>query len=129
MATLEQLGSEKYVLLTTFRKDGRPVATPLWVVPNGTGLMFWTPTDTGKLKRIRNNGRVTVQACDFRGNTSGEPIEAQARIGGQADRVAVFDGIRRKYGLTGRLTLFGSRLRRGARGTVAILVEHPEDRA
>ena len=35
MATLEQLGSEKYVLLTTFRKDGRAVATPVWVVRAG----------------------------------------------------------------------------------------------
>jgi PPOX class probable F420-dependent enzyme len=122
MATLEQLGSEKYVLLTTFRKDGRAVPTPLWAVPHGDGLMVWTPTDTGKLKRIRNNGRVTVQACDFRGNPSGEPVEAQARIGDEADRAAVFDGIRHKYGLTGRLTLLGSRLRRGAKGTVAILL-------
>jgi hypothetical protein len=68
MATLEQLGSEKYLLLTTYRKDGRGVPTPLWVVPDGAGLMVWTPAGTGKVKRIRNNGRVTVQACDFRGN-------------------------------------------------------------
>ena len=68
MTTLGQLGAEKYVLLTTYRKDGRAVPTPLWVVPDGPGLAFWTPTGTGKLKRIRNNGRVTVQPCDFCGN-------------------------------------------------------------
>ena len=123
MATLGQLGSEKYLLLTTYRKDGRAVSTPLWAVPDGDGLMFWTPTDTGKLKRIRNNGRVTVQACDFRGNPSGEPVEAQARIGDADDRRRVGAAIIRKYGLTGRLTLFGSRLRRGTHGTVAILVK------
>jgi PPOX class probable F420-dependent enzyme len=123
MATLGQLGSEKYVLLTTYRKDGRAVSTPLWVVPDGDGLMFWTPTDTGKLKRIRNNGRVTVQACDFSGNPSGAPIEAQARIGDADDRRRVGAAIIRKYGLTGRLTLFGSRLRRGTAGTVAIMVK------
>ena len=49
MATLEQLGAEKYVLLTTFRRDGRAVATPLWVVPgaalaSGLGtLVFQRP--------------------------------------------------------------------------------------
>jgi uncharacterized protein len=123
MAALVHLGSEKYVLLTTFRKDGRAVSTPLWAVPDGDGLMVWTPTDTGKVKRIRNNGRVTVQACDFRGNPSGEPIEAHARIGDADDRRRVGRAITRKYGLTGRLTLFGSKLRRGTAGTVAILVK------
>ncbi|MET8152763.1 PPOX class F420-dependent oxidoreductase [Actinoplanes sp. NPDC049668] len=122
MATLEQLGSEKYVLLTTFRRDGRAVPTPLWVVPDGAGLAFWTPNGTGKLKRIRNSGRVTVAACDMRGNATGEPIEARARIGDAADRRRVGEGLKRKYGLLARLTLLGSRLRRGVDGTVAVLV-------
>ena len=122
MVTLEQLGAEKYVLLTTFRKDGRAVPTPLWVVPDGGGLGFWTPTDAGKLKRIRNSGRVTVAACDFRGNPTGEAVEAQARIGENADRLRIGAGIKKKYGLVGRLTMLGSRIRRGTHGTVAVLV-------
>jgi len=122
MASLEQLGSEKYVLLTTFRRDGRAVATPLWVVPDSAGLAFWTPKDTGKVKRIRNGARVTVAACDMRGNQHGEPLEAQARIGEPADRLRVGAALAAKYGLLGRLTLVGSRLRRGTYGTVAILV-------
>ncbi|GAA4595586.1 PPOX class probable F420-dependent enzyme [Actinoplanes octamycinicus] len=122
MPTLEQLGSEKYVLLTTFRKDGRAVPTPLWVVPDAGGLAFWTVAGTGKLKRIRNNGRVTVAACDMRGNPTGEAIEATARIGDLADRLRVGETLKRKYGLIGRLTMLGSRLRRGTEGTVAVLV-------
>jgi uncharacterized protein len=122
MATLEQLGSEKYVLLTTYRRDGRAVPTPLWVVPEGAGLAVWTPKDAGKVKRIRNGGRVTVTACDMRGNPHGEPIEAQARIGEAADRLRVGKALVGKYGLLGHLTLLGSRLRRGTHGTVAILV-------
>jgi PPOX class probable F420-dependent enzyme len=123
MTALEQLGSEKYVLLTTFRRDGRAVATPLWVVPDGAGLAFWTVAGSGKLKRIRNSGRVTVAACDMRGNpTGGETIEATARIGDGADLLRVGNGIKKKYGVVGRLTMLGSRLRRGADGTVAVLV-------
>jgi PPOX class probable F420-dependent enzyme len=122
MATLEQLGSEKYVLLTTFRRDGRAVPTPLWVVPDETGLAFWTPAGTGKLKRIRNSGRVTVAPCDVRGNVTGESIEARARIGDATDRRRVAEGLKRKYGLLARLILLGSRLRRGVDGTVAVLV-------
>jgi uncharacterized protein len=122
MATLEQLGAEKYALLTTFRRDGRAVGTPLWVVPDGSGIAFWTPDNTGKVKRIRNSGRVTVAPCDVRGNVSGEAIEAQARIGDADDRSRVVGLLNRKYGLLGRMTTFGSRLRRGADGCVAILV-------
>jgi PPOX class probable F420-dependent enzyme len=122
MATLEQLGAEKYVLLTTFRRDGRAVATPLWVVPDGAGLAFWTPAGTGKVKRIRNSGRVTLAACDVRGNVRGEAVEAHARIGDTADRRRIGEGLKRKYGLIGRLSLLGSKLRRGEDGTIAVLV-------
>ena len=96
--------------------------TPLWVVPDGPGLAFWTPTGTGKLKRIRNNGRVTVQPCDFRGNPHGEALEGHATIGDAADRLRIGAGLTKKYGLVGRLSLLGSRLRRGTHGSVAILV-------
>ena len=122
MPTLEQLSSGKYVLLTTFRRDGRAVPTALWVVPDGSGLAVWTAKDTGKVKRIRNGGRVMLAACDLRGKQQGEAVEAVARIGEPADRARVTEALRRKYGLTARLTLLGSRLRRGAEGTVAILV-------
>ncbi|MEV6342201.1 PPOX class F420-dependent oxidoreductase [Actinoplanes sp. NPDC051851] len=122
MTALEQLGSQKYVLLTTFRRDGRAVATPLWVVPDGDGLAFWTVADSGKVKRIRNSGRVTVAPCDVRGTPAGEAMEATARLGDAADLHRVGATLKRKYGLMGRLTMLGSRLRRGADGTVAVLV-------
>ena len=122
MVDLDRLGAEKYILLTTFRRDGRAVPTPLWAVPDGAGLGFWTPAGTGKLKRIRNNGRVTVQPCDFRGNPHGEALEAHATIGDAEDRLRVGAELKKKYGLVGRLSLFGSRLRRGTHGSVAILV-------
>ncbi|MET0422230.1 MAG: PPOX class F420-dependent oxidoreductase [Actinoplanes sp.] len=123
MPSLEQLGSEKYALLTTFRKDGRAVPTPLWVLPSGAGVAFWTVSDSGKVKRIRNGGRVTVAACDMRGNSSGEAVEGVARIGDAADLKAYGAVLDKKYGLMGRLTRLASRLRRGAHGTVIIIVD------
>jgi len=122
MSTLADLGAAKYVLLTTFRKDGRGVPTPIWAVPYDDGLAVWTPVDTGKLKRIRRDGRVTVAPCTFGGETTGETVEAQARIGDRADTDRVRKALRRKYGLTGWVTVFGSKLRRGADGTVAVLI-------
>ncbi|WP_327417419.1 PPOX class F420-dependent oxidoreductase [Streptomyces sp. NBC_01233] len=64
---LEELGRARYVSLTTFRKDGTPVATPVWAVVDGGELYVWTRSDSWKVKRIRNDGRVTVTACDVRG--------------------------------------------------------------
>jgi PPOX class probable F420-dependent enzyme len=122
VTALGDFAAEKYVLLTTFRKDGRPVATPLWAVPDGAGLAVWTATGSGKVKRIRGAARVTVAACDARGNQRGETVEARATIGAAADTDRVRRLLGRKYGLLGRLTVLGSKLRRGAAGTVAILI-------
>ncbi|MFE6905019.1 PPOX class F420-dependent oxidoreductase [Streptomyces erythrochromogenes] len=79
---LQELGSARYVSLTTFRKDGTPVATPVWAVADGGELYVWTRSDSWKVKRIRNDGRVTVAACDVRGRLAeGTPvIEGQARL-------------------------------------------------
>lgn len=66
-APFGQAGTAKYVQLTTFRKDGTPVATPLWAALDGDKLVMWTVTDSWKVKRIRRNPEVLVQACDARG--------------------------------------------------------------
>ena len=99
------------------------MSTPLWVIPDGVSVAFWTPKDTGKVKRIRNSGRVEVTACDIRGKTSGETVPGQARFGDEADRIRIGKALGRKYGLLGRITLLGSRLRRGVHGTVIIIVD------
>jgi PPOX class probable F420-dependent enzyme len=122
MNDLAELGTAKYVSLTTFRKDGRHVSTPVWAVPDGDGLAIWTSVESGKIKRVRRSGRVTVAPCDVRGNVTGEPIEAHARIGERTDTDRVRRALGRKYGLSGRLIMWGSKLRRGADGTVAVLI-------
>ena len=67
MTTGPDLGS--HMLLTTFRKDGRPVASPVWTIPlDGGRIGMWTGAGTGKWKRIRHDPRVTVQACSARGH-------------------------------------------------------------
>src|SRR2546426_4135284 len=77
---VERLTGGKYVLVTTFRKSGAPVATPVWVVRDGDQVVVWTPVGTGKVKRIRNNGSVELAECDFRGNPSGAMVKGTARI-------------------------------------------------
>ncbi|MFJ7204990.1 PPOX class F420-dependent oxidoreductase [Streptomyces sp. NPDC098789] len=80
--TLEELARSRYVSLTTYRKDGTPVATPVWFVVDGGEVYIWTKSDTWKVKRIRNNGRVSVIGCDVRGRSpqGATALEGEARL-------------------------------------------------
>lgn len=119
---LDRFGAGKYLLLTSYRKNGTTVATPVWVVRDGDTLGVWTVADSWKVKRIRNRADVLVGPCDVRGNPTGDQVPATAAIADPetADRYRRL--IARKYGVVGRLVLLGSRLRRGTRGTVGIRV-------
>jgi PPOX class probable F420-dependent enzyme len=86
------LEKEKYISLTTFRRDGRAVATPVWFALDGQRLVVYTDSTTGKVKRIRNNPEVTVAACTASGKVKGSAIPATATIlppdaGAEADRL------------------------------------------
>ncbi|PYC71670.1 PPOX class F420-dependent oxidoreductase [Streptomyces tateyamensis] len=118
-ALLERLGRGKYLLVTSYKKDGTPVATPVWVVPDGAALGVWTVADSWKVKRIRRRAEVLVGPCDVRGNPTGESVPARAEL---VDAAGYRKALARKYGLLGRLTLLGSRLRRGLGGTVGIRI-------
>lgn len=119
---LDRLAGGKYLLVTSYRKDGTPVATPVWVVGDGDGLGVWTAADSWKVKRIRRRADVLVGPCDVRGRPTGDQVPATAEICDAGDAGRIRGLIARKYGIVGRLTLFGSRLRRGLDGTVGIRV-------
>ena len=119
---LDQFGSGKYLLVTTYRKDGRTVPTPVWVVRDGGTLGVWTVAGSGKVKRIRNRAEVLVAPCDVRGKRTGEDVPARAEIGPPELAGHYRELLKRKYGIIGRMTLLGSKLRRGADGTVAIRI-------
>ena len=119
---LERLGTGQYLLITSYRKNGTPVATPVWVVRDGDTLGVWTVTDSWKVKRIRARGDVLVGPCDLRGNPTGDQVPATAEICDAETTAHYRRLLARKYGIVGRLTLLGSRLRRGLAGTVGIRV-------
>ncbi|WP_083420093.1 PPOX class F420-dependent oxidoreductase [Pseudofrankia sp. BMG5.36] len=70
------LSDEKYVAVTTFRRNGSGVPTTTWIVPlEGGQVGFWTSSASGKYKRLRNNPKVTVQPSDARGRVkAGSPL-------------------------------------------------------
>lgn len=104
------IADEKYVSLVTFRKDGTPVASPVWITPlPGGGAGFTTEDGSGKVKRIRNNAKVTLQACSVRGAVKqGSPVvDATAEVLLGADATPVRDAIGRKYSLMTKLFKVG----------------------
>jgi|SRR5579862_4397950 len=71
---------QKYISLTTFRKTGAGVATPVWFGEEDGRLYVMTRSDMGKTKRIRNNPQVRVAPCTIRGKVTGPEFAATARI-------------------------------------------------
>jgi hypothetical protein len=122
---VERLAAGKYVLVTTFRKNGTPVPTPVWVVRDGGEVVIWTAVNTGKVKRIRNNGAVELAECDLRGKPHGAVVKGTARILDEEGSERTRRLIRSKFGLLGWVTVLGSTIRRGRKGTVGIAISVP----
>lgn len=101
------LTDEKYMLLTTFRRDGRPVSTPVWLVDLGAAEVgFWTSSASGKAKRLAHTAKVTVQPCNARGavKPGSDPIEATARVISGPELETVRKKVVAKYGFQTKLT-------------------------
>ncbi|MFD7322574.1 PPOX class F420-dependent oxidoreductase [Streptomyces sp. NPDC059875] len=73
----EELRRGRYVSLTTFRKNGTGVATPVWYAVEGGELYAWTRSDSWKVKRLRNDPRVVVSVCDLRGNVEADAVRLE----------------------------------------------------
>ncbi len=99
---------QKYISLTTFRKNGVAVATPVWFGEEGDKLYVMTRSDMGKTKRIRNNPQVEVAPCTMRGKVTGPEVAASARILPPQEHAPARRTINRKY-WAARLPLVWSR--------------------
>ncbi|OBI40385.1 PPOX class F420-dependent enzyme [Mycobacterium kyorinense] len=118
--TFADLAKSRYVLLTTFTKDGRPKPTPVWAAPDGERLLVISQEASWKVKRIRNTPRVSVAICDLRGRPKSEPIEATATILEKTYNGAVYEAIGKKYGLIGAAFNFFSKMRGGMENNVGL---------
>ena len=101
--TFAEIANAKYLLLTTFTKDGTPKPTAIWAAPDGDRLLVITEEDSWKVKRIRNTPRVTLAICDPRGKPKSESIEALARVLDKSDSPDVQRAINKRYGVLGWL--------------------------
>ena len=107
-AGLGYLGGRRYVNLTTFRRSGEEVTTPVWFVLVDGRLYMTTPPDAGKMKRIRNDPRVVVTPSTSWGAPRGEGVEGLARDVEDEETGSFEEALRQKYRVgIGLFRLFG----------------------
>jgi PPOX class probable F420-dependent enzyme len=94
-----EIRGQRYISLTTFRKNGAAIPVPVWFAERDDKLYVMTRSNTGKYKRIRNNPQVRVAPCTIRGKVTGPEFSARARILPPADWQASKQLIRDKYWL------------------------------
>jgi uncharacterized protein len=78
--SVDEILAYKRSLLVTYRRDGRPVPTPVWAAAADGLLYVRTERAAGKVKRLRRDPRLLVAACTVRGKPLGAPFEATARL-------------------------------------------------
>ncbi|CCK24781.1 hypothetical protein BN159_0402 [Streptomyces davaonensis JCM 4913] len=96
---LDRIGQGKHVSLTTFRKSGRPVSTPVGSLVHDGTLYALTAPDTGKVKRIRNNPQITIAPCAMNGTVPpGAPTATgTARLLDETSTAQVQDLMERRF--------------------------------
>ena len=106
-------GDTRYLALTTYRRDGRPVTTPVWAAPLNGNLYVVTARSTGKVRRLRATHRVRFAPSNMNGRRilgawregSGRVVEDEQRRG------EALTALRRKYGWQMSLAMLINRLR------------------
>lgn len=95
---VNQFERRSYLNLETFKRSGQGVKTPVWFVQDGPRLYVRTGAESGKVKRVRNNGRARVVPSDAMGAPRGEWVDATARLveAEESDRASRLAA--RKYG-------------------------------
>lgn len=116
---IEPLDDAEYLLLTTTKRDGTPVPTPVWFQGSNGRYVVVTGATSGKVKRIRNNPRVEVAVCDSRGNVlpGAAILAATARVLEGTDADAAADRVKKKYGIKWKAFMAGQGAWRKVRKT------------
>jgi uncharacterized protein len=122
-----QFANAKYINLESFRKTGAGVRTPVWFAQSGDSstsgratFYVYSEADAGKVKRIRNNPKVRVAPCNFRGDLRGAWVEGHARFCADDEVAQGQELLRRKYGILKIVGDFFGRLMGHKQAVIAI---------
>ncbi|MCV0401628.1 MAG: PPOX class F420-dependent oxidoreductase [Nitrosopumilus sp.] len=109
MINLDEIKSNKYISLETYRKNGQPVQTPVWFVIKENLIYVVTRNKTGKVKRLKNNPQVKFALCTMRGNITGEWISGTVKILDQTQTNEAVKMRDKKYGFIAKIAKFLSK--------------------
>ena len=116
-ADLEALFPGRYLSVTSFKRDGTGVATPVWSVSDGRRLFAFTDLHSAKVRRIRRNPRILIASCRVNGKLRGEPVPARAEVlTATADLERVHKLLVERYKVSYRVVMLFYRLGRRLRG-------------
>ena len=120
-ADLEALFPGRFLSVTSFKRDGTGVSTPVWFVSDGRRLFALTDLHSAKVRRIRREPRVLVAPCRASGKLRRDPVPAHAEV---LTSTAALDHVQKlllgRYGISYRLVMLGYRLGRRLRGRAAV---------
>jgi PPOX class probable F420-dependent enzyme len=111
----------RYLSVTSFKRDGSGVATPLWFVSDGTRLFAFTDLHSPKVKRIRRNPNVLVASCRVDGKLRRQPVPAHAEVlTAPEDLERVQKLLLARYRISYRVVMLFYRLGRRLRGQQSV---------
>jgi len=109
MLSLDEIKSEKYISLETYRKNGQSVKSPVWFVIENDLLYVITRSQTGKVKRLKNNLQVKFALCTIKGKITGEWVSGTAKILDENQTKEAVKMRDKKYGFMAKIAKFLSK--------------------
>lgn len=104
LTSFTTLDRNPFIALTTYRRNGAPVMTPVWFVRRDGKLFIWTALDSGKAKRLKHNPCVQLGPSNHSGKLLGTVEAGQARFAPKEEYPALEKAFKAKYGW--QVTLF-----------------------
>src|SRR6185437_10770069 len=96
--TVAEIAAHKRTLLTTYRRSGVPVSTPVWAAEADGRFYVRSERTAGKIKRLRNDSRVLIAPCTIRGRPLGAPLEARVSVVSEDREQIAEQALVRRYG-------------------------------
>jgi len=116
---LSQFDGKLFLNLETLRKNGQSMKTPVWFTQDGDAMFVRTVADSGKVKRVRNNGTVRIVPCEADGTPTGQWVSAHAvEVTDEGTAVLVAGMLEKKYGEERVRQFAAATVARGDRYTV-----------
>ncbi len=122
MSEIDRLSDGKYISISTTRKNGEKIATPVWVTREGDSLFVITGAESGKVKRIRNNPNVELAPCDARGNLKGDVVAGTAEILDADGTEEVRARVSKRFGLMYKVMTVMEKVRGSGDGRVGLKI-------